>query len=71
MAKNRTPFHPIAPHGRGLALRDYFAAQALPSAIDMLMRDAVIKDTQGAIDQTAILSYRIADAMMAEREREN
>ena len=45
----------------GMSLRDWFAGMALPAVIE--------RKTCAYPDQVAAISYRIADAMIAERER--
>lgn len=49
----------------GMSLRDYFAAKALTCLAD-LWRDS---GSENDAWNVAIESYRIADAMLAERER--
>jgi hypothetical protein len=56
---------PVLGSGSGLTLRDYFAAAALPSVIRNLART---RDKWNALEAAAI-SYEVADAMLAERER--
>jgi hypothetical protein len=46
----------------GMTLRDYFAAQALPTLIEMY--------PTSSDDGVAGLAYRWADAMLAERQKE-
>jgi len=55
------------PDGRvwsGMTLRDYFAGQALVGIIASDCSDKM------AVEPRAKLAYRIADAMLAEREKE-
>ena len=55
---------------QGIALRDYFAAQALPS---LIIRDKPIMDAhryemrEASPDDIAKLSFRYADAMLKAR----
>ena len=51
-------------HIKGMALRDYFAAAALPMAIQE-MNEAESYDSSDA----AIVAYQYADAMMKAREQ--
>ena len=58
----------------GMALRDYFAAKAMPVALKTLMHDYTRDDDnwygQHAIDNKMLaeLSYEMADAMMKARQ---
>ena len=66
---NNTPAFPQpinpAEQGRGMTLRDYFAARALQALLSDSdwRQDMDIKDT-------ALAAYKTADAMMKERGRE-
>ena len=51
-------FQPHEGIGFGMTLRDYFAAQALP---------AIIQESKMGITSDAASAYRYADAMLAER----
>jgi hypothetical protein len=53
---------------RGMTLRDYFAAQAL-IAISGLWKGGIGDFDNEAADRTAKASYRMADAMLKERDR--
>ena len=55
---------------RGMTLRDYFAAQALAGLLASLAHPDV--DRQGGIDfsVTANRCYEVADAMLAQRQKE-
>lgn len=62
--------------GNGMTLRDYFAAAALPQIINTTCTMAVIgagigSDTNGMIkpDAWANAAYEVADAMLAERQK--
>ena len=46
---------------RGMSLRDYFAAQALPALLELKCHTP--------IEDVASLAYIAADAMLAERKR--
>ena len=59
----------------GMTLRDYFAGQALPKAIDQAKeidrrRRAQLEEGKTVADGAAYLAYEIADAMIRECERE-
>ena len=66
---NNTPAFPQpinpAEQGRGMTLRDYFAARAMQALLSDSdwRQDMDIKDT-------ALAAYKTADAMMKERGRE-
>ena len=51
---------------RGMSLRDYFAAQALPWALD---NNFHLEGANMRNEYVAAQSYRIADAMLAERAK--
>jgi len=53
-------------HIKGMALRDYFAAAALPMAIKE-MNDAESFN----INDAACMAYHYADAMLRARQKEN
>jgi hypothetical protein len=53
-------------HIKGMALRDYFAAAALPTAIKE-MNEAESYD----LNDAACMAYHYADAMMKARQKEN
>lgn len=67
-AGHTDPVPPVPRASEGMTLRDYFAAQALPSAIaHMEFRGpAELQDMSGSIARAC---YFLADAMMAERSR--
>ncbi len=65
-----------ATHPPGMSLRDYFAGQAL-LAITHHKHDLLYKIVSGVADQrtaaqqdTASIAYALADAMLAEREKD-
>jgi hypothetical protein len=51
----------------GMQLRDYFAAKAMITLIDVFKDDETIKDQVTRIEVVAAASYRLADAMIAAR----
>jgi hypothetical protein len=51
---------------RGMTLRDYFAAKALPSTIGMVVGIAPPDQEHMVAEVVARLSYQMADAMLAE-----
>lgn len=55
----------------GMTLRDYFAAAALPTAIEheLQLRSNQILPPPFRYDQVAKSAYLVADAMLVERER--
>ena len=57
---------PVTSPEPGMTLRDYFAGQALMS---LLIEPGQIADS--TYQQAAELSYRFADAMLAEREKDD
>lgn len=61
------------PSEDGMTLRDYFAAKALPTVIprvlDPLKNEAPVWKWDEAALAIAATCYRIADAMLAEREK--
>lgn len=48
-----------------MTLRDYFAAKAMQAWVS----DPSFLDTEDHIDKAVSISYRIADAMLKEREK--
>lgn len=56
----------------GMSLRDYFAAKAMPMAIQHLLatRESQINPGPFLYESVAAEAYRVADAMLAEREKE-
>ena len=61
MKKNNQAF-PVGYNGHeGMTLRDYFAAKAMQADVSSI-------NWSGDIDFTVEMSYKIADAMLAERE---
>lgn len=69
--KDGGPAFPAAPNpyktqdcgSIGMSLRDYFAAKALPGI------QASWEDTEENYKMVALEAYKIADAMLAEREK--
>jgi len=57
-------YRTVVHHGEGMSMRDYFAGQALTGIIASDCSDKM------AVEPRAKLAYRIADAMLAEREIE-
>lgn len=66
--KDGGPAFPAWDRG-GMSLRDYFAGQALPGLVtcEPVADEA---DSDAPARQVAKDAYRIADAMLAERDRE-
>lgn len=58
-----------APSLNGMSLRDWFAGQALPSVIEEYARLNPGIGTEHLPRNCAGHAYRIADAMLAEREK--
>lgn len=58
-------------YDHGLSLRDYFAAAAIAKGLprDFMMRSMTEQDCQNAITNASVLAYRLADAMLAERNK--
>jgi hypothetical protein len=58
--------HPLNPqdHGRGMMLRDYFAAAALPTAIQEMNEAESFN-----INDAATVAYQYADAMLKARNK--
>lgn len=56
---------------QGMSLRDYFAAEAMPSAIahELSLRQAQIAPGVFRYDEIAKAAYIMADAMIAERAK--
>ncbi len=52
--------------GEGMTLRDYFAAKAMPVFIQSELQKPVEQQSEKIV---ALLSYTIADAMLAERAK--
>ena len=52
----------------GMTLRDYFAAKALPSVIDLCKYDTIPDQIKSIEDLFAKNSYKLADAMIEARE---
>jgi len=52
----------------GLTVRDYFAAKALPALVDYYGAGTELNPGQN--EKAAAGAYAIADAMLAEREKE-
>lgn len=61
------------PNVMGMSLRDYFAGQALVGEINIQveMAKAGIATTDNPVTDIARIAYEVADAMLAERERES
>jgi hypothetical protein len=60
--KNNDQAFPVEYNGhKGMTLRDYFAAKAMQA-------DVSSSNWSGDIDFTVEMSFKIADAMLAERE---
>lgn len=56
---------------RGMTLRDYFASKAMPVALDAAWRDEWCFDGFDSFDEMiASTAYAMADAMLAERNRQ-
>jgi hypothetical protein len=53
----------------GMTLRDYFAAKAMVIVPEMTAYN--MKDNETRADYTARIAYKMADAMLAEREKDN
>jgi hypothetical protein len=54
---------------RGMTLRDYFAAQAMPALVgNFLSKDLDSIDPEGWMDGLAMDAYSMADAMLKRRE---
>ncbi len=55
----------------GMELRDYFASHVLAAGLDFqfLVTAKDNKDCEWLITNAAVLSYRIADAMLKERQK--
>ena len=51
----------------GMSLRDYFAAKAAPALLRLCQQDA--HEGQGYLSYCAGLSYKMADAMLKERDK--
>ncbi|WP_258235818.1 hypothetical protein [Enterobacter sp. DNB-S2] len=54
--------------GRGLTVRDYFAAEAMHGYISTAGGPCIIGGLDGAEDELAKQSYKMADAMLRARE---
>jgi hypothetical protein len=52
---------------RGMDLRDYFAAKAMPELIDCFGKDETIENGDDRRNAVAIAAYKQADAMMKAR----
>jgi len=52
---------------RGLTLRDYFAGQAL---VGLILRGLNVQEMPANKREYAVVSYKFADAMIAEKEEE-
>lgn len=52
----------------GMTLRDYFAAKAMQAAVHVLM-DKNVATKQEHANAVAKVAYRVADAMLAAREK--
>jgi hypothetical protein len=74
MKDGRTPAFPYSHQSgfssrtieSGMSLRDWFAGQALPKALDLAFKYTSVDDAKVIVARTA---YEIADAMLKERER--
>lgn len=56
---------------KGMTLRDYFAAKAMPVALDAAWRDEWCFDGFDSFyEMIASTAYAMADAMLAEREKQ-
>lgn len=53
---------------KGMTLRDYFAAKVMQSGC-MVLADVSQDDAERVIDLIAKASYKVADAMIAERTK--
>ena len=54
----------------GMSLRDYFAGQALAGMVSNLDGPRVKRDPEGLLRSLPPTCYALADAMLAERDRE-
>ena len=65
------PTHYTSEMAEGMSLRDYFAAKALAAGLhpDFLSHQFTEVDIALWIQNAAALSYRLADAMLAERAK--
>jgi hypothetical protein len=70
MSKN-DPAFPCANHSmpdeKGITIRDYFAAKAMQAAFTHALR----QDPQDSPETIALAAYFVADAMLAERDKES
>lgn len=58
---------PGSGYNQGMSLRDYFAAKAMPAAIAALNGHSSLNVSLEQAEVVAAFSYRMADAMLAER----
>lgn len=52
-----------------MSLRDYFAAQALPTVLSFMTQADVESHKDGAVKMVAETAYGVADAMLIARKR--
>jgi hypothetical protein len=52
----------------GMTLRDYFAAKAMQAAFAEMLREKPREGAAAAIEASAVIAYRVADAMMKARK---
>ena len=63
------PLPPYSPEFQGMTLRDYFASQAMIGVMQAHMTIAAITKTQISDEIIAELSFKIASAMLRERDK--
>lgn len=71
MSKDENPSAFPRTHGEhGMTLRDWFAGQALPAALERgFMVTTSVGRNNSPVEWAVRLSYRVADAMLAERAK--
>jgi hypothetical protein len=58
---------PCSPDERGMTMRDYFAAKAMPIAMKQALSAITDEDSASAMELVPRLSYAMADAMLKAR----